>query len=69
MEAISGILSTDQLVREALAKEHLIWFLRDGRERSTQRFRGRDAMAQPICKGPETIINLVHLRNIAIKSV
>lgn len=50
----------DILVREALSEAgRLIWYLKDGRERTRQRFRGRDflIMAQQICKGSEAIFS------------
>lgn len=65
-EAFFDIL--DQLVREALSKEHLTWFLNDGRERTVQPFRGGDSVAEPICKGPEIVINLVYLKNCSKKT-
>lgn len=65
-EAFFDIL--DQLVREALSKEHLTWFLNDGRERTVQPFGGGDSVAEPICKGPEIIINLVYLKNCSKKT-
>lgn len=62
----------DILVREALSEAgHLIWYLKDGggrRERTRQRFRGRDFLitVQQICKGSEAVrLQVVHLRNIA----
>ena len=67
MEALSDIL--DQLVREALSKEHLIYSLRWEGENHVRRFRGKEAMAQQFCKGPETIISLAHLRNTVIRPV
>lgn len=67
MEALSDIL--DQLVRKRSLKEHMIYSLRWGRKPCAKVSRGKEAMAQQFCKGPETIINLVHLRNTVIRPV